>query len=1048
MKTKIIIWLFLSLPAVVQAQFNFITNNLSITITGYTGSAGAVVIPDTTNGYPVTSIGPGAFSMHGFITSLTMGTNVTSIGSGAFENCTSLTNMTIPDNVTTIGDDAFHWCDSLATVTMGTNVTSIGAYAFYGCGSLTSVTIPSSVTSIGVEAFACIPDAVGWPASLTAINVDTNNPDYSSVAGVLFNKSQTTLIQCPAGLAGSYAISNRVFSIGDYAFDFCNRLTNVTIPNSVTNIGRNAFSECSSLTSVTIGTNVTSIAYAAFFDCNSLTNVTIPASVTSLAEFAFGPCASLTAIDVDTNNPAYCSVAGVLFNKSKTTLVQFPAGLAGSYTIPNGVTNIGDAAFYVCASLTNLTAPSSLTNIGEYGFAYCFDLTGICFQGNAPSLGYDDFYASPVTIYYLPSTSGWVGTTYGGYPLVAAYPQITVQPQSSTASLGTTASFSVTVTGAAPLAYQWSKDTINLLNAGSISGVTNSILTINNAQLTNAGSYALVVTNAYGSMTSSNAVLTVTLSSPVTDFNFATNGDGSITITGYHGSGGWVIIPNPINGRAVVSIAGFTFYSWPSLTNVTIPGSVTTIAGYAFYSCSSLTNVNIGSGVTNIANQAFSYCSGLTAITVDASNPAYSSLAGTLFDKGQTTLIQYPNGLAGSYAIPGSATSIGDSAFQNCASLSSVVIPDGVTNIGNSAFNSCTSLTQVNIPNSVINIGSSAFYSCTSLTNVNVGSGVTTIGSSAFGYCSSLTAINVDSHNLNYSSLAGILFNKGKTTLLQCPNGLAGSYVIPGSVTTIGNSAFANCASLTQVTIANNVSSISDSAFANCTRLANIVIPNSVTSIGNFAFSSCSSLASVTIPNSITSISNSVFESCTGLTNVMIPNSVTSIGGMAFFFCSGLTNVTIPGSVTSISGNAFGYCGNLKGVYFQGNAPGIPGGMFGMSGIFNGDTSAIAYYLPGTTGWGSSYGSSGSNGSIPTAQWMLPYPLVLNNGPGFGVQSNCFSFTISWATNLSVVVEATTNLAKPVWTPLATNSLTSGTNYFSDSQWMNYPSRFYRVHSQ
>ena len=280
----------------------------------------------------------------------------------------------------------------------------------------------------------------------------------------------------------------------------------------------------------------------------------------------------------------------------------------------------------------------------------------------------------------------------------------------------------------------------------------------------------MFVTNAlWQYVTSSNAVLAVTLSSPVTDFNYTTNSDGSITLTGYHGSGGWVIIPDPINGRQVTSIAGYAFYPCPSLTNVTIPSSVATIAGYAFYDCACLTNVNIGSGFTNIGRQAFSYCSSLTAITVDESNPAYSSLAGTLFDKGQTTLIQYPCGLAGSYTIPGSATSIGDSAFQSCAGLSSVVIPNGVTNIGNSAFYSCTSLTQINIPDSVSNIGGSAFYSCTSLTNVNFGSGVATLGSFAFGFCSSLTAINVDSQNPNYCSLAGVLFNKSKTMLCNVP---------------------------------------------------------------------------------------------------------------------------------------------------------------------------------------------------------------------------------------------------------------------------------------
>ena len=146
--------------------------------------------------------------------------------------------------------------------------------------------------------------------------------------------------------------------------------------------------------------------------------------------------------------------------------------------------------------------------------------------------------------------------------------------------------------------------------------------------------------------------------------------------------------------------------------------------------------------------------------------------------------------------------------------------------------------------------------------------------------------------------------------------------------------------------------------------------------------------------------------------------------------------ITMSDGVAQIGRDAFYGCISLKGVFCMGNAP------VADLTVFLFALNATVYHLPGTTGWGGVFAGR------PTALWMLPTPVILRHDPRFGAKTNGFGFTISWATNLSVVVEATTNLAKPVWTPLATNSLTSGTNYFSDSQWMNYPSRFYRVHSQ
>jgi hypothetical protein len=310
-----------------------------------------------------------------------------------------------------------------------------------------------------------------------------------------------------------------------------------------------------------------------------------------------------------------------------------------------------------------------------------------------------------------------------------------------------------------------------------------------------------------------------------------------------------------------------------------------------------------------------------------------------------------------------------------------------VTRIGNFAFEYC-GLTNVTIPNSVTSIREYAFFACTSLTSVTIPNSVISIGFGAFQYCTSQTSIMVATLNPAYSSVDGVLFNQGQTTLIECPEGKAGSYVIPDSVTNIG-----------------------DSAFYVCTSLTNVTIPNSVISIGG-----------------------SAFYECTCLTSVTIGNSVTSIAGAAFSNCSGLTRVTIPKSVTNIGDYAFVYCTSLNEVYFQGNAPNIG------SYVFDEDNVTV-YYLPGTTGWDSTFGGR------PTALWSLPYPLILNNGPGFGVRTNRFGFIISWATNIFVVVDACTNLAKNTWVPVQTNTLTGGWCYFSDPQWTNYPGRFYRLRS-
>jgi hypothetical protein len=259
--------------------------------------------------------------------------------------------------------------------------------------------------------------------------------------------------------------------------------------------------------------------------------------------------------------------------------------------------------------------------------------------------------------------------------------------------------------------------------------------------------------------------------------------------------------------------------------------------------------------------------------------------------------------------------------------------------------------------------------------------------------------------------------------------------LIPNSVTSIGNYAFAYCTGLTSVTIPDSVTSLGEYACYFCSSLATATIGTHVTSIGYGAFIYCSSLTRVTIGTSVTALGTAAFASCTSLTNVTLPNSVASIGEYAFSGCTNLISIAIPSSVTSLGSGAFSFCTNLRGVYFKGNAPSA------VSEIFVSTANVTAYYLPGSTGWGTTFAGR------PTAFWALPYPLILDFPPAFGVQTNRFGFIISWATNIAVVVEACTDLANPAWHPLQTNTLADGWCYSSDPRWTNYPSRFYRLRS-
>jgi len=439
-----VVWfVLLTLPTCVEAQYVYTTTSGQVTITQYTGTGGNVTIPDTTNGFPITTVASGAFFQVAGLTNVTFGTNVGIIAGDAIFQCVNVTNVNLPASVTNIGSGPFLDCKSLVSIFVNTNnthYTNVGPVLFdkalatvvqFPGGLTNSYTLPASVTSVGVSFLG---------NSLSNIMVNSANPVFTNLGVALVTKDFKQLWAYPGTAPGSYSVPTNINTIISGSFEYSTGVTNIFIP-----------------------TNTTSIGSLAFFDC-----------------------ANLQAITVAPTNSFFSSTNGVLFDKGYKMLIQYPCAATGSYAVPktctnigigafgdasflsgvfmpNGVTNIdiesfygctnltvvimgtnlasiGQQAFFLCTRLPGVVFPPKVASLGQYAFGGCFSLTSACFEGSPPTDGGSVFLSdgSLGHILHVSGTSGWL-STFDGIPTVVCTACTNAEPILGIAHRGTNA---------------------------------------------------------------------------------------------------------------------------------------------------------------------------------------------------------------------------------------------------------------------------------------------------------------------------------------------------------------------------------------------------------------------------------------------------------------------------------------------------------------------------------------------------------------------------------------------------------------------------------
>lgn len=827
----------------------------------------------------------------------------------------------IENGVTSIGDFAFNKCIELSNITLSDSVTTIGEQAFRNCRKLTQITISENVENIGNKAF------IGC-RKLTSIDVDYDNQYYSSTDGILFNTDKTTLIVFPSAKSvQEYNVPEEVIHIADRAFYGC-QMNKIDIGQSVESIGLKAF-----------GGNIVTI-------------------------------------EVNSNNTYYSSLDGNLFNKDKTSLIQYSAGKTDiSYTVPDSVTNIGDFAFADSSYLENVIFGKNVEVIGEFAFEACDVLINITINENISQISEAAF-----TDCSQLKTVNYNGT-------VAQFNKIKIEKYNTPLLVADICYMNDTIldSGTCGDTVKWA------LNKDGLFTIRGK------GQMYNYSAYADVPWYPLHKFIVSIEVLDGVESIGDRAFQECANMESvlipeSVKSIGIRAFMNCKKLENVIIPDGVTTLGNRAFAQCYSLTDVVIGNGVISIGDWCFMTCENLKEIKIGNSVENVGegafescsieeiilpasvnsiSRAFSYCNSMEKITVEEDNQYFCSVDGVLYDKAMTTLIKYPeNKNDDEYIIPDGVETIEYGALAHCNNLIKIIIPESVNaNIIESSLDHCKKLQSIEvdednewlcsedgvlfnkektilihypedkealqyvIPSTVTEI-SSTFRSCQNLKEVAISENVEKISYNAFYACVALECITVHANNQNYCSEDGVLFSKQKTQLIRYPVQKKGEqYIVPDSVQTIKWYAFSHNAHLKYIEVSYNVTTLEKLAFAWCENLSQIKFPASLTDIGENNFWYSYNLSNIDIDannQNYCSVDGVVFDKAMSTLiqypagkssqGYVIPDGVQIIEQDAFRSANKLKTISIPKSVTEIEHSAFLDCNQLSEVIYSGNS--------------------------------------------------------------------------------------------------------------------------------
>ncbi|MCD8180423.1 MAG: leucine-rich repeat domain-containing protein [Firmicutes bacterium] len=795
----------------------------------------------------------------------------------------------------------------------------------------------------------------------------TDYTSYSDVPWYSYRDSIETVV-----------ISSGITSIGKYAFTYCTGLTSVTISNGVTSIGGYAFWFCSSLTSITIPDSVTSFGLYAFNSCTGLTNITIGSGVKSMGTFVFSNCHNLL-IDVDEDNEYYSSEDGVLFNKDKTKLVAYAKdSIVSDYTIPDGVTSIGDRSFTSCSGLTSITIPTGVTSIGQYAFWKCTALTEITMPDSMTTIYDSAFYScSGLTSVTIPDSVTSLGLqTFRG---CTGLTSITI-PNSVT-SIGTELFYgcsgltSITIpSGVTSIGSQALRECTNLTSITLPSSITK----IESGAFWGCSSltdiYYLGSEDEWNSVTidsSNNSPLT----SATIHYNSVIEIDCGITLT--------LGAIDTVNNTVEI-IAGFTgiedgfssgliaFTVPDTVTDVTVSsetrkygGSVANASNLPsfIYAVSTGTSPLAGpegeiatfllqfsepltsTAMITLDDSSYMYdtegiCYKLTDlqdgdVQIEAANAYIPAFAGTSTPTATPTVTptSTPTATPTATSTPtptptptqtvapsyGTDGSISWSVTNGVLTISGAgEIPD--YSVGVAPWYSLASTIKTVVINSgMTTIGENAFYGLEKVTSVTIPDGIITIGASAFKGCSSLSSITLP------ETITGI----GDYAFKNC--GLT-SIIVPDSVEIIGCGAFDGCDDIVSITLpfigsqvgtANNTDVFSYIFDGNVPSSLKKVTITDETDVPENAFAGLENITSITVNDGIKTIGNGAFDGCTSLKSFTIPDGIVNIGDNTFRNCSSAVSITVPDTVQSIGEATFDGCAKLTSINIPSGVTGI-----------------------------------------------------------------------------------------------------------------------------